>query len=143
MRLIIDANVLIGELLRERGRNLIKSSVLTLYITERVLDETRYELERRVSLMVSQGRVNRVEKQIFLRTAREIIEANITVVPESGYNYLEKEARSRIPRDPDDWHTVALALAMSTAIWTQDKDFLGCGCPTWTTETLLGQLKKD
>ncbi|WP_367997203.1 PIN domain-containing protein [Planktothrix pseudagardhii] len=25
-------------------------------------------------------------------------------------------------------------------MWTLDCDFLGCGCPTWTTETLLTQL---
>jgi len=29
---------------------------------------------------------------------------------------------------------------MSAAIWTLDKDFLGCGLPTWTTETLLTHL---
>jgi predicted nucleic acid-binding protein len=90
--LVVDTNILVGELLRQRGRQLIEHPALTL-------------------------------------------------VAESSYSHLETEARNRIPRDPDDWHTVALALEMNTAIWTQDCDFLGCGCPTWTTETLLIQLR--
>ena len=28
-------------------------------------------------------------------------------------------------RDPDDWPTVALAIALDAAIWTHDCDFLG------------------
>ena len=36
--------------------------------------------------------------------------------------------------------TVALSLALPAAIWTEDYDFFGCGCPTWTTETLLLQV---
>jgi len=55
---------------------------------------------------------------------------------------LEIEAKERIPRDPDDWHTVALAIHLNTAIWTQDNDFLGCGCPCWTTDTLISHLKR-
>jgi len=56
------------------------------------------------------------------------------------YDGYEAVARSRIPRDPDDWHTVALAIATDAAIWTADADFLGCGIATWTTETLLAHL---
>lgn len=36
--------------------------------------------------------------------------------------------------------TVAVALALGAAIWTQDCDFIGCGCPTWATETILAEL---
>jgi hypothetical protein len=50
-------------------------------------------------------------------------------------------SRPRIPRDPDDWPTVALALAVDAGIWTRDADFLGCGLPTWITETLLAHLE--
>ena len=75
-----------------------------------------------------------------IETALAVIDNQMRLIPPSFYNYLETEARKRIPRDPDDWHTVALALALPAAIWTQDYDFFGCGCPTWTTETLLLQL---
>lgn len=141
MMLIVDANVLIGELLRQRGQNLIQNPVLMLYVTERVLDETQYEIRRRIPLMVSRSRLTEADAQLLLAQAIHLIETKITVVAESIYSHLETEARNRIPRDPDDWPTVALALAMNAAIWTQDCDFLGCGCPTWTTETLLIQLR--
>ena len=58
------------------------------------------------------------------------------------YAALEDEARRRILRDPDDWHTVALALRLGAAIWTQDGDFLGCGVPTWTTDILRAQRER-
>ena len=70
-----------------------------------------------------------------------LIETSIVVIAQSNYSHLETTARNRIPRDPDDWYTVALALVMNAAIWTSDCDFLGCGCPTWTTETLLIHLR--
>ena len=57
------------------------------------------------------------------------------------YASFEQDARERIPRDPDDWPTVALALFLGVDIWTQDKDFLGCGVATWTTDTLLARLR--
>ncbi len=69
-----------------------------------------------------------------------IIETKIRLISISFYPHLETEARKRIPRDPNDWETVALALALPAVIWTEDYDFWGCGCPTWTTETLLLQL---
>ena len=37
-----------------------------------------------------------------------------------------------------DWQFNAWA---KYPIWTRDNDFLGCGLPTWTTETLLAYLQ--
>ncbi len=124
MILIVDANILIGELLRQRGQELIQNPVLMLYVTARVLDETQYEIERRIPLMVSRGRLTEAEAQLLLAQAKHLIETKIEVVSESNYSHLETEAKNRIPRDLDDWPTVALALAMNAAIWTQDCDFL-------------------
>lgn len=36
------------------------------------------------------------------------------------YEAYEAEARDRVPGDPDDWHTVALALACGTEIRTNE-----------------------
>jgi len=130
MILIVDTNILIGELLRQRGQELIQNPALMLYVTDRVLDETQYEIRRRIPLMVSRGRITETEGQLLLAQAMHLIQTKIMVVAESNYIHLETEARNRIPRDPDDWPTVALALLMNAAIWTQDCDFLGCGCPT-------------
>jgi hypothetical protein len=61
-------------------------------------------------------------------------------VAEAAYGAYEAEARDRIPRDPNDWPTVALALARGIGIWTVDQDFFGCGVPVWTTVTLRTHL---
>ncbi|MBW4638939.1 MAG: nucleotide-binding protein, PIN domain-containing protein [Gloeocapsa sp. UFS-A4-WI-NPMV-4B04] len=141
MMLIVDTNILVGELLRQRGRQLMRNPALTLYVTERIVDETQYELRQRVTSMVSRGRLSEAIGQGILEEAMSIIETDLMLVAQSNYSHLETTARNRIPRDPDDWYTVALALVMNAAIWTSDCDFLGCGCPTWTTETLLIQLR--
>ncbi|MGH3168433.1 MAG: PIN domain-containing protein [Trebonia sp.] len=61
------------------------------------------------------------------------------VIPRTFYEHMERAARRRVPRDPNDWAPVALALALGAAILTGDHDLLGCGCPTWTVETLLAE----
>jgi predicted nucleic acid-binding protein len=52
---------------------------------------------------------------------------NSELVPRDIYEHLEANAPRRIPRDPKDWPTVALALAPDAGILTTDYDFLGCG----------------
>jgi hypothetical protein len=64
-----------------------------------------------------------------------IIDQNILVWPAEFQADHETVARQRVPRDPGDWPTVALAL--DADIWAADTDFPGCGVPTWTTETLV------
>lgn len=140
MDLVVDANVLVGELLRSRGRELLQRSELQLYAVPKVLDEAGYELRRRLTIMRNQGRFNGTTEQELLGLATGVMDSYISLVTESFYAPLEAEARKRIPRDPNDWEIVALALTLSAAIWTEDYDFLGCGCPTWTTETLMLQL---
>jgi predicted nucleic acid-binding protein len=55
-------------------------------------------------------------------------------------SHLQPTARRRIPRDPNDWPTVHLAIALDASILTNDDDCLGCGNPTWTVETLRAEL---
>ncbi len=40
MILIIDANILIGELLRQRGRELLRHKQILIYAAEKVVEET-------------------------------------------------------------------------------------------------------
>jgi predicted nucleic acid-binding protein len=142
MNLVVDANILVGELLRSRGRRLLQSSQLQLYIAQKALDETHYELRQRLSIMKNTGRLDESTEVELLAVATELIEIYLTPVLLSTYSDFETEARRRIPRDPNDWETVAVALALAADIWTEDRDFFGCGCAVWTTETLLLQVGK-
>jgi predicted nucleic acid-binding protein len=141
MMLIIDANVLVSELLRKRGQLLIKSPRLNLHMTECVLSEAQHEMRKRLDVLIDRGRVNAAIAQEIWETANVIFSDQITLIPKSFYAHLESEARRRIPRDPNDWETVALSLHLNVDIWTQDYDFFGCGCATWTTETLMLSLE--
>jgi predicted nucleic acid-binding protein len=142
MMLVIDANILIAELLPQRGRELLLNQKLAIYAAEKVLDETTYEIQKRLHQMVGKCKFSQEVGENLVQTAFQALEACIRTVPQIAYSYLELEAKERIPRDPNDWHTVALGLHLDAAIWTQDNDFLGCGCPCWTTDTLISHLKR-
>jgi putative PIN family toxin of toxin-antitoxin system len=137
MRLVVDANIFVAELIRKRGRALIASNDLELFVAEAVWDEAQYELRKRIQAMVNQGKFSLETGETLLEAAFALAEAKARLIPEAIYNPWKNQALLRIPRDPDDWSTVALALAIDAAIWTLDSDFLGCGIATWTTETLL------
>ena len=140
--LVVDANILIGELLRKRGQDLIQDSRLILYISERVFSEANHELNKRIKLMIQQGRLSSSQGDLRLINAQSIIAKAINIVPLIDYQHLEEEASNRIPQDPNDWETVAISLLLDVDIWTKDSDFLGCGRATWTTETLIYYLNK-
>ena len=140
MRLVVDTNILVAELLRKRGRALMNSPNLELLLAEKMKNEAQYELQKRISIIVNKTNLTLEQGQLELERALGIIDRKIVTFPLSYYQSFETEARKRIPRDPNDWETVALALALPAAIWTEDYDFFGCGCPTWTTQTLLLQI---
>ncbi len=59
----------------------------------------------------------------------------IQVMPAALFAHLEPEARERLQgRDQDDWPYLALALVFDCPLWTEDRDFFGCGIPLWTTD---------
>jgi putative PIN family toxin of toxin-antitoxin system len=142
MMLIIDTNILIAELLRQRGRELLRNQQLIIYAAEKVVEETNYEIQKRISRMITTDKLSKEVGADLTKAASQPLKNRIITVPQIEYGYLEVEAEERIPRDPDDWHTVALAIHLDGAIWTQDNDFLGCGCPCWTTDTLISRLKR-
>jgi predicted nucleic acid-binding protein len=141
VRIVVDANILVSELLRERGQALIASPALELYIAEKAWSETQHEIHRRVAIIEQQGRIAPGTGNALAVAAIAAITAHVRQVPAAAYAPLEATARLRVPRDPDDWPTVAAALVLDAGIWTRDGDFLGCGVPTWTTETLIAFLQ--
>ncbi len=55
--------------------------------------------------------------------------------PEAYEPHREEAERRMAGRDPEDWPTVALALARSLPIWSQDKDMEAAGVAVYTTAT--------
>jgi len=117
-----------------------------LRISEAALEEALHEMSRRAARIAEQGRVSRPAMDGMLAEARGIVESRSSPVPSQVSASFEERAVYRVPRDPDDAPTVALALAFGgeegcCGIWTNDGDFLGCGVATWTTDTLLAHLR--
>lgn len=136
MRLALDTNTLVGELLRFRGQDYVLNSQHQYFISERVLDEARHELPRRAKRILAQARFAPEVVNNMLQTSLAFVENGTTVVPNELLLPLEAEARLRLPRDPADWELVAVALLTDAGIWTNDTDFLGCGLVTWATDVL-------
>lgn len=141
MIVVADASVLVAELLRPRGRALITTPSLSVLVTEEQWSETQHELGRRMGLIVQRGHLS---PDWVAQTWRDIQahfdENAVKVAAPDDYVRLEVKARRRIPRDPNDWPTVALAIAVDAGILTNDYDFFGRGCPTWTVDTLRAEL---
>jgi predicted nucleic acid-binding protein len=141
MIVVADASVLVAELLRKRGRELLQHPALHVMVAEEQWSETQHELERRIALIVERGRLSATDAQEMRDGARWVVASRaIEVMPHTVYAHMEAVARRRVPRDPNDWPVVALSMALDAAILTGDYDFLGCGRPTWTVETLRAEL---
>lgn len=144
MIVVADASVLVAELLRQRGRALLSRADLRVVAAEEQWDETEHELGRRLTLIVEQGRLTAEQAHQLQQAVQALIDDRaIEVIPRTIYAHHEATARRRVPRDPRDWPPVALALALDAAILTGDHDFLGCGCPTWTVNTLRDHLSNS
>ncbi len=141
MIIVADASVLVAELLRHRGRVLFTNPRLNVVVAEEQWEETEHEVSRRIAIIVRQERITPEQaSKLFTDLSALRSTHSIEVVSRDLYEHVEVAARRRIPRDPKDWPTVALAMVLDAGILTGDNDFLGCGCPTWTVDTLLQEL---
>lgn len=106
-------------------------------IAEPAWPETLHELRKRVDAIKRHQQMQVGDAESVSSVALDALNRGVTRVPERQYHRYQAEARARIPRDPTDWPTVAAAMHLDAGIWTNDCDVLGCGLPTWATETLL------
>ena len=58
MIVVVDARVLVAELLRRRGRELFAHPDLQCLVAEEQWEEARHELQKRVAAIVGQGRLS-------------------------------------------------------------------------------------
>ena len=141
MIVVADASVLVAELNRERGFDLLFDPRLRVVVAEEQWSETEHETARRLTLRAASGRLTAAQESRLRRGIEAVLDQGaIEIIDRQSYVHLESDARRRIPRDPNDWPTVALAIALNAGILTNDYDFFGCGCPTWTVETLRAEL---
>jgi predicted nucleic acid-binding protein len=139
MRLVVDANVLVGHLLRETGRRLLAEAALDLLMAEDAWEETRVELPRRIQRFAQARGIVVGVAELIARCQADASSA-VRVVPREAYAPLEAIARRRSDRDPRDWPTLATALLISAAIWSDDDDLAGCGVATWRTAVLAREV---
>ena len=136
MRVVVDTSVLVGELLRAAGRHRLGDERLELFMPEHMADELAVELPRRVGAFVRRRNLAPEVGRGLMAACAQAVEATVTVLDRAVYSAVETDARARVPRDEHDWPVVASAMVLAAGIWTHDHDFLGCGMPTWTTDTL-------
>lgn len=143
MRLAVDASVLVGELLRRRGRALVADPRLELYVAEATYGEARHELLNRQRLLVQHAGLAPEVAAALVKGSLETAEAALTVASDAWLEPFRQEALARVPADPDDWPTAALALALGVGVWTDDRDFFGSGLATWQTPVLQYALTTE
>jgi predicted nucleic acid-binding protein len=141
MRLVVDASVLVAEVLRARGRTLLSHPELDLVVPTEMWSETEHEMRNRVDLMVSNRHMDQSLAAEILDQALATINARVILVDRDVYAGELDEARRRVPGDPRDAPVVALALTLDCGIWTNDRDFFGCGLPVWNADTLRLRLQ--
>lgn len=122
MRLVVDASVLIGELLRASGRDRLSDERLDLFLPEHVWVEVQHELPRRTAAFAQRRGISTPDANELVRLCLIAVEASVAVLEHAIFAPLEDEARSRALRDPNDWPLVACALAVAAGIWTIDND---------------------
>jgi predicted nucleic acid-binding protein len=137
--LVLDANILIRAVLGTRAVQHIRDyapAVIFLTIEEAFEDAAIYLPEvlsrRGLDEMVTHAALQKLD------ALRRVLHA----IPIEMFAHLEPEARERLKgRDEDDWPYLALALLFDCPLWTEDRDFFGCGVPLWTTDRVEIYLK--
>lgn len=141
LTLAVDANILVRNVSNAAGTRFVTDPALSLAITEYTFAEVVRHLTRRMDERVAHNPVALPPERGAVLLARAIAVAEQATLrfPLADYAAYEARARYRV-LDPDDWHTVALALALDLPIWTNDAHFWGCGVAVRTDGSLARHL---
>jgi predicted nucleic acid-binding protein len=128
--LVLDANILMGAVLGKRVRALLEKYCERIVF---VAPDVAFEQARKHLPQVIERRGLREEPfMAYLASLVDIIQ-QVEVEDYSGFEAIARQRLAR--RDEDDWPILATALALRCCpIWTEDRDFFGCGVATWTTD---------
>src|SRR5687768_16151432 len=103
MRLVLDTNIILAELFRERWRRLLEQPAFEMAMTVEAWAEVRYELPRRIARRQQREGWPEAEATRWVEEIERLLMLYVTPIPAEVYNTCGDEARERIPRDPDDW----------------------------------------
>lgn len=131
-RLVDDANPILSALLGGKARRIFFEADLEEFaVPERVVREVKGHLPG-LALKLGRGRA-------ILENAFDLLP--LTRYPVRTYMDMMGQARRQIEgRDPDDVDVLALALHLSLALWSNDRDFEPTGIERFTTAQLLALL---
>ena len=139
--LVLDANILIRAVLGTQVDALLRKyadTVLFVTVHEAFEDARAY-----LPVVISKRGGDEAEAGAALEKL-SALEAFVQSIPSEVVADLELAARERLARrDEDDWAFLALALHLHCPIWTEDKDFFGCGVATWTSNKVEIFLRRE
>src|SRR4051794_24803863 len=95
-------------------------------MADTALAEARWNLSELVA-------ERRVDSKASAQTLDQIVQFLEIIGPDMYSTFADSAVERISGRDPDDWPTLALSLALSCPIWTEDRDFFGVGVATWIT----------
>ena len=115
MELVVDANILFSELMKEwTTRELMLNDELVLFAPEYIIDEFLehiIELERKT--YVKEYPLQNIAQKL-------ILESNINIIPLNEIRPFVEKAK-KISPDPHDVLYFATAIRMNCSIWSNDK----------------------
>lgn len=139
--IVLDANILVRAVLGVRVRRVIEDNAVAIRFAapDNVFDEARQHLP---AILESQQRAAAGGLALL-----EVVGRSVLTVPADMYGAFAVPARRRlVGRDEDDWPVLATALYLGCPIWTEDRDFFGCGVATWTSDRIaifLEEMRDD
>jgi predicted nucleic acid-binding protein len=135
--IVLDANILIRAVLGRRVRELLERYA-GCGIRFLAPDAAFADAEKYLPFLLEKRGMPRDGVSASLKYLQLLIEP----VELETYSGFEAEARERLRgRDEEDWPVLATALAMASAIWTEDTDFFGTGIAVWTSNRIEIFLK--
>jgi predicted nucleic acid-binding protein len=130
--IVLDANILIRAVLGRRVRQLLEQYAgrhIRFYAPDAAFADAEKYLP---PLLEKRGKPNAA-----VSATLEYLRLLVEPVDWETYSAFEAEARQRLRgRDEEDWPVLATALALASAIWTEDTDFFGTGIAVWTTNRI-------
>jgi predicted nucleic acid-binding protein len=138
-RLVLDAHILMRAVLGTRVAQLISdyvTAVTFLTAEEACKDAATYLPEICANRGLEEAATQAALKKL------DALRRLIRVIPPAVFAHQETAARERLQgRDADDWPYLGLAMVFDCPLWTEDRDFFGCGIPLWTTDRVELYLK--